>query len=239
MRRVAPASVLALALFAGLAACAPDQPRKERAEQDPAISGALNEQLMTDPDLARINPENRAVVGGGPATAPIPLEDRSPEAIARARADAAALLGRAAGSALPAATGNLAPARRDTPALAAFAALGSQAKPCADKLEYGFTWAARIPAALPIYPRGHAQDAGGTDRDGCALRSVRFVTPVPVAEVTAFYWAAARRAGLAAEHRMAGADHAVIARKGSATGVALIGQREDGLTQVDLVTSGL
>jgi len=93
-----------LVLAAALAGCSGEKAPQQRTEQDPAVSAALNEQLMTDPDLARINPENRVLAGGGPAAAPIPLEDRSPEAIARGRADAIALLGRAAAPA-PAAVG--------------------------------------------------------------------------------------------------------------------------------------
>ena len=237
--RLPPASFAASALLACavLSGCSDRKPPAPRPEQDPAVSGALNEQLMTDPDLARINPDNRALVGGGPAAAPIPLEDRSPEAIARARADAARLLGNNAARA-PAPTGTpFGDAPRDTPALAVLAALGRAAKPCADALEYGFAWAARLPAAMPIYPRGHAQDAAGTDRPGCALRAVTYVTPVPASEVADFYWTAAARAGLAAEHHPSGSGTAVVARKGQGSAAAFIHARDDGLTEVDLVTS--
>jgi len=228
-----------LVLAAALAGCSGEKAPQQRTEQDPAVSAALNEQLMTDPDLARINPENRVLAGGGPAAAPIPLEDRSPEAIARGRADAIALLGRAAGPA-PGAVGPALPLLpRDTPALAATAALGAGGAGCVGKLEYGFIWAARMPSALPVYPRGHAQDAAGTDKDGCGLRALRFVTPVPVEDVVAFYWATTRRAGLAAEHRLAGGDHVVMGRKGGAVAAAFVRGRDDGLSEVDLVSRGL
>lgn len=228
-----------LVLAASLAGCSGQKAPQQRAEQDPAVSAALNEQLMTDPDLARINPDNRVLAGGGPAAAPIPLEDRSPEAIARARADAAALLGRAAAPAPQPTAPALSPLPRDTVALAAAAALGQAGAGCIGKLDYGFIWAARMPAALPVYPRGHAQDAAGTDKEGCALRAMSFVTPVPVEDLVAFYWATTRRAGLAAEHRLAGRDEAVIGRKGGALAAAFVRARDDGLTEVDLVSSGL
>jgi len=230
---------LILAATAALAGCSGAKPAKERAEQDPAVSAALNEQLMTDPDLARSNADNRVLAGGGPAAAPIPLEDRSPEAVERARADAARLLGAAPPPPPPPAGPALPPLPRDTLALAAAAALGPDAKPCIARLGYGFAWAARMPAALPIYPRGHAQDAAGVDGAGCALRAVNFVTPVPAGEVVAFYLAAARRAGLTPEYRLAGPDHVVIARKVAATATTFVHARDDGLTEVDLVTSGL
>lgn len=228
-----------LLVIPALAGCSAEKTPQERGEQDPAVSAALNEQLMTDPDLARINPENRVLTGGGPATARIPLEDRSPDAIARGRADAAALLGRAAMPAPPPVAPPLPALPRDTPALAAAAALGPAGRSCIARLEYGFIWAARMPAAVPVYPRGHAQDAAGTDRDGCALRAMRFVTPVPADEVVAFYWSVTRRAGLVPEHRLAGSDHVVIGRKGAAVATAFIRARDDRLTEVDLVASGL
>ena len=235
-QRIIPTVTLAAAVL--LAGCSPRKPPAPRPEQDPAVSGALNEQLLTDPDLARLNAENRALAGGGPAAAPIPLEDRSAEAVARARADALRLMGGAAAS-LPNGSAT-APARpRDTPALAAEAALGRAGQGCAAALAPGFGWAARLPAAFPIYPRGHAQDAAGADRPPCALRVVKFVTPVPAGDVAAFYWTRARRARMTTEHRLVGRDHAIIGRAGSGTAVATIAARDDGLTEVDLVTSGL
>jgi len=236
-RRKIPAACLVLALAAALAGCSRSKPPAPPAEQDPAVAAALNEQLMTDPDLARSNAGNRVLVGGGPATAPIPLEDRSPEAVARARADAARLLGPGGALAQPPPGRKLAPVRRDTPAATALAVLVPAGRACADRLEPGFIWAARVPAAMPIYPRGHAQQAAGTDRDGCGLRVVNYVTPAPPGEVAAFYWTVARRAGLAPEHVMAGGDHAVLGRKGAGQAAAYVRVREDGLTEVDLVVS--
>lgn len=236
-RRHVPATALLAALVL-VAGCSAQKRPERRAEQDPAVSGALGEQLMTDPDLARINLQNRAISGGGSAAAPIPLEDRSTGAIARARADAAALLGRAAAGAPP--TGPVGPGlARETPALAAVAALGPAANACAGKLEPGFAWAARVSPALPIYPRGHVQEAAGTDRDGCALRVVNYVTPVPADELAAFYWALAGRMGPGRQSRLAGADRVIAGRRGTGQGVVMIAARDDGLTEVDLVTSGL
>jgi len=229
---------LVLAALALLGACSSDEPR-HRADDDPAVSTALGQQLMTDPDLARINPENRVLAGGGPAEAPIPLEDRSPEENARARAAAAALLGGVVAKApAPQPGGPLRPAGL-APALAAVAALGPAARPCAARLEPGFAWAARIAPAFPIYPRGHARDAAGAASAGCALKVVSYVTPVSPDDVADFYWTAARRAGLAAQYRQAGSDDAIVARKAGATAVALIRAGGEGLTEVSLVTSGM
>ena len=56
-------------------------------------------------------------------------------------------------------------------------------------------WAAKLPAAFPVYPRGNTQEAAGTDEGQCALRVVSFLTPVALEEVLAFYYTRARAAG--------------------------------------------
>ena len=78
-------------------------------ESDPALTGALGDQIMVDPDLARQNPHNAALTGGGPASAAIPPEDTSAEAIAAARAEAARLAGGTLQHASPPQSGSGAP----------------------------------------------------------------------------------------------------------------------------------
>jgi hypothetical protein len=226
---------LVAASFA-LAACSERKAQAPVPEPDPAVAAALGEQLMTDPDLARINPENRALGGGGPAMARIPLEDRSPAAVERGRADAARLLGTMLRA--PAAAGR-GPAPGAGPEALARAVLGQGDEPCVAALENGFGWAARVPGAMPLYPRGHAQQAAGTDRAGCALRVVTILTPVPAGEVADFYWTAATRAGLAPRHWLAGSGAAIGGGKGAGRATAFIAARADGLTEVSLVTSRL
>ena len=206
---------------------------------DPIVAAALGEELMTDPDLARQNRTNAAIAGGGPASAPIPPERRSAEAIAAARAEAARMAGGSLRRAPLPEPGAVA-AAGETLALTANRALatGGERASCAGKLEYAFAWAARFPAAIPIYPRGHVQEAAGTDRDGCRLRIANFVTPVPVADLVDFYWSLAARAGLSLQHRMAGSDHVVAGSKGGAAFVVHVRER-GGMTEADLVTNGL
>ena len=119
------------------------------------------------------------------------------------------------------------------PAIAA--ASGIAAQGCADQLGFTMGWAVRLPAALPVYPRGHALVAAGSDAPGCKVRAVRFVTPVSVTDVVDFYYASASRGKLPVQRRREGGDD-VVAGAGYA---AYIRQRSDGLTEVDLITSGL
>jgi hypothetical protein len=119
--------------------------------------------------------------------------------------------------------------------LQAIAEQSGLGKDCASKMDYSFAWTARLPAALPVYPRGHALVAGGSDQAGCRLRAVRYVTAVEPGEVIAFYFASAAGAKLPAERSREGDDEVL-----SGKGFALFARkRSDGLSEVDLVTAGL
>ena len=123
------------------------------------------------------------------------------------------------------------------PALAA--AAGIAALPCADQLGFTMAWAARLPAGLPVYPRGHAIMAAGSDQPGCIVRAVRYVTPVAVSDAVDYYFATTRAARLPAEHRREGSDEVVAGGKSGAAYSVYVRQRRDGLTEVDIFTAGL
>ena len=119
---------------------------------------------------------------------------------------------------------------------AARARLVPGAADCADRVEYTAAWAARMPRALPVYPRGATQEAAGTDATGCALRVVNFLTPVPLEDVLAFYFTRARAAGYSARYVLRDGDSILDGAKGKARYAVFARKREDGLTEVDLVT---
>ena len=232
---------VAVPLALALAACGSAAPERKAAEPDPdpAIAAAQADPQMVDPDLSRQNPAGDALGGGGPAAAPMPPLDRSPETVEAARAEALRLVGGKLVAAPAPAAGQgggagLTPERTAIVALAP----GSSARDCARRLGYSAIWAARLPAALPVYPRGHVQEAAGLDEPACRLRIVTFVSPVPLGDVVDFYWTRARAAGLAPTHRIGGTDHVISGRNGPAVFAAYLRER-DGLSEVDLVTSGL
>ena len=99
-------------------------------------------------------------------------------------------------------------------------------------------WAARLPAALPVYPRGHAIVAAGSDDPGCKVRAVRFVTPVSVGDAVDFYYARVSAGKLPVQRRKEGDDAVVAGALGSATYAVYARQRSDGLTEVDVLTAG-
>lgn len=229
--------LVSMPLALALAACG-DKAKDDAAADgtDPALTGALSDQIMVDPDLAAQNGGNAAIGGGGPASGEIPAEKRTPEAIAQAKAEAAKLAGGAMQTAPAAVTANAA-VDPTTPTSLADVLPGNGAD-CASKVDHTLAWAAKMPAAFPVYPRAHAQEAAGTDKDGCRLRVVNFITPVGVDDVVNFYYTRARAGGYDAEHRQEGGDRVLGGSKGAAAYVIYTRKLPDGLTEVDLLTNG-
>jgi hypothetical protein len=223
-----------------LAACgSKDEPAKPAAD-DPALAGALGDQVLTDPDLAGENGANRAAsLPSGDGA--VPAADMSPEALAAARGAALKLVGgpgtmkkapeaREVKGALPADSQLTAAAR-------AAASPGGKGN-CSALAKYTAAWAAKLPGAFPVYPKGAVQEAAGTDEGDCALRVVNFITPVPVGEVIDFYFTRASAAGYSAQHvRQAGEDQ-LGGTKGAASYVVYARELPNGGSSVDLVTNG-
>lgn len=233
MDRFLPLLALALLNACGEPA-APDGP----AVRDPAIMGALSEPLMSDPDLVGASRNATLLSGGGPAEGGIPLFGLDEKEAARARDEAARLLG---GPIAPAPAADHTTERSALSGVAtaasAAAALPFAAK-CAPSLGYSFAWAARLPDGLPIYPRAHAQEAGGSDAAGCKLRVVNFRSPVGVSDIIDFYHASAGRAGLSPKVSRAGEDQVVSGGKDSLSFAVHARRMADGMTEVDLITNG-
>lgn len=226
------AAILALPL----AACKSEQMPEQQAESDPAVTGALGDQIMVDPEMAG---GDGAAVAVNSRAIELPPQERSPEAIQAARDEAMVMAG-----------GNLKAAPRpqagSPSSLVAGAATAAQVAQearaasidCTKKAQYTATWAAKLPKDLPVYPRAAVQEAAGTDADGCALRIVNFVSPVTPADVIDFYFTKATGAGYGAEYRMDGADHVLGGRKGGQAYVVYARKLGNGLTEVDLIASG-
>ena len=233
--------ILAIGCSLLLAGCGKDQTEASgTGDEDPALTSALGDQIMVDPDLAGQNRGNAAISGGGPASGAIPPQLKTPEAIAAAKADAAKLVGGPLQTAPAVSKESEATPANATAADLALSIPGSGSQ-CADKVDYTAAWATKLPAALPVYPRGHVQEAAGTDKDGCHLRVVNFVTPVGVQDVLDFYYTRARAAGYDAGHTTEGKDgamHLLGGSKGASAYVVYVQAKADGLTEVDIVANG-
>lgn len=228
------AALLALVLFA---ACAREEEIARAPERDPASEQALNDQIMVDPDLANQNEGNAALTVSSDHS--LPLEIATPETVAAARAEATALLGGSDKLLAPPPPRPL-PARTAPDFLTpvAHAAQLAGAPDCAATLDPSAAWAARLPPAFRVYPRGATLHGAGSDRGECGLRAVVFVSPVPLAEVLAFYHARARQAGLGVEHAASEDEHRLSGANGTIAFTLSLRRRDDGLTEATLVTLG-
>lgn len=228
-----------LASVALLAGCGDDAKKAASDEGDPALTGALGDDIMVDPELTG---QNRAGEGlsAGSNRVELPPEQRSPEAIAKAKADAASLAGGTIQSAPAAQGGSDVPSLVEQAATAAQVAEAAKAskQDCAEMAEYSMTWVNSLPAALAVYPRAAVQEAAGTDAAGCRLRVVSFATPVSPDDVINFYYTRARKAGYDAKHRMDGNDHVLGGGKDGSAYIIYARTLDNGLTEVDLIAGG-
>ena len=234
-----------LALLAlGLAACG-NEAAREAADQaalvaeDPVIARALNDPLMSDPDLASRNEANAAL--GFPDSHALPvIAARGADASAAREAQRMALL---ADGPIP----NLPRPRERKEGEAALKALGPMASAgdlleavgapatCAARLREDFALAASLPPPAALPPEARVMQAGGADGKGCGLRIIRYTTAAAPEDVLQYHYTKARRAGLRAARY---AEPEAILRARGKNGAALTIQARPalhGLTGVDLI----
>jgi hypothetical protein len=172
----------AISAALALAACGQNGNANNRAlaanDADPALTSALADQVLTDPELAQ--QANR-------------LNVRPPEAPIRAEypAGGTPVVRRASATTGPG--GGAAPAAGGCGAGADFA--------------YGMEWAQRLPPFFPPYPGGRVTEAAGQDGGECRVRVVTFRTADPYQRVLDYYHHRAVAAGYSAEQQPRGRDH--------------------------------
>lgn len=203
---------------------------------DPAVSAALAGPLLTEPDLAAMNGAGRALTGTGVASALIPANLYTPEALDAARTQAKTQFG----GAVP----KVAVASGSEKAIGGQTALDSLRRaygkvPCEAAANWSAIWAARLPQPLAPYPRGHVEEALGADNGTCHVRSVTYRIGVTPAEALDFHAAQAAKAGLSVDHRADGDAHALIARKGALSATIYVRPGPDGLAEVHIVSNGV
>ncbi|WP_336978206.1 hypothetical protein [Altererythrobacter fulvus] len=234
--------LLAVVPALALAACGGKDDKAETPEgtADAELASALGDEIMVDPDLAGQNRANSAV-SAGLRDGALPPEMTSPEAMERARGEALQLVGgpgklKKAPAAQPV-SGKLPEGSALAVASRAAAAPGGNGN-CADRAQYTMEWAAKLPAAFPVYPQGAVQEAAGTDEGSCALRVVNYVTAIPLDEVIDFYYTRAAAGGFTAQRVKEDGDDVLGGVKGKASFVLYARPLAKGGTEVDLVTNG-
>lgn len=189
--------------------------------------GGVNTNILSDADMAAGKGSDVRV-------------DMSPEAIAAARLRAQELVGGEKALQPAPAAHALASGAPDTRAMvmAARAAVAPGGENCAETVAYGSAWAAKLPPAFPVYPRGTTVEAAGTDEGACSLRVVTFRTAVPLGDVLAFYSTRAKGAGFGVDHVTKAGDAVLSGTRGDDAYVVYGRQLESGATEIDLVTTG-
>jgi hypothetical protein len=238
--RLAAPAVMLLPLTLALAACEGPAPANDSAAADniadPALTSALQDQIMVDPQLSAqangdaIRPPSRPAsggvpaddvaangdgIGGGPllrAPAPTPV-GKGCRNCAAAR-DAVTL-------------GNLAERQQ-----------GVQTAGCS-QLRYSAAWAQKLPAAIPLYPQARVSEAAGSDAGACHIRVVSFSTAQPMQAIVDWYYTRAVRSGYSAEHQLDGDEHILGGARDKDGGayVLFLNARKDGGTDVDLIAN--
>jgi len=225
---------LALAACGGNEASNPDSADNVE-EADPALTSALQDQIMVDPSLSQsanadsVRPPMRPYSGGVPA-------------------DGVATNDNVVGGELmqvpdpvPAETGAECQAARQSTTLGGLAGRQQEGglSGCAAQVEYSAAWAQRLPQGIPLYPKARVSEAAGTDKGSCALRVVSFSSPDPMGQMLNWYYTMVVRAGYSAEHQVDGDEHILGGTRGrdDAAYVIFLAPRADGGTDIDIVAN--
>lgn len=195
---------------------------------DPALTGALEDQIMVDPALTQQSNATSATAARAPGQAPVPLTPPGPgpamKGLLRAPAPAPA---QAQGDVT---LGELAQIQ---------ASASRNPKGCTREIDYGARYAARMPAAFPIYPEAQVAEAAGNELPGCRLRVVSFTSGAGLQQVLDYYYTQAVRGGFSAEHRAADGEHILAGARQSDDDAYYIFLRNarGGGTEVDLIAT--
>lgn len=227
----------ALALALGLAACGKEPGGNDAAridgnaaEADPALTSALQDQIMVDPDLAQQSNNRSALPAATTRQAPIP-----PETTAGGRRGTAAPKGalRAPAPKPAAAAGEV------TLGQLASKQAGAKGKDCVRDVRYSAAWANRLPTAIPLYPDARVTEAAGNELPGCRLRAVSFTSAAPMQRLIDWYYTVAIRAGFSSEHQAAKGEHILAGARESDGGAyyILFRARPGGGAEVDLIAN--
>lgn len=203
---------------------------------DPALMGALQDQIMVDPQLAQQSNKDAIRPPSQPYSAPLPAET-----VAAAKA-AMPKAGELLKAPAPSGKSDLVASQEQSITLGALAARQKNPRTaqCARQLNYSASWAARLPAAMPLHPQARIVEAAGAQNANCALRVVTFSTPQPLQTMIDWYYTRAVKGGYTSEHQMKDGQHVLggTRPRDDSAYVVFLSARADGGTDLDLIASG-
>jgi hypothetical protein len=204
---------------------------------DPALMGALQDQIMVDPQLAQQSNKDAIRPPSQPYSAAVPAET-----VAATKTNMPAEGELLKAPAPVEGKCDACDAQQSAVTLGALAAKQKNPRTaqCAANLNYSASWAAKLPADIPLHPQARIVEAAGTQGGACALRAVSFSTPQPLQTMIDWYYTRAVKGGFTAEHQRKDGQHVLggtRARDDSAF-VVFLSARADGGTDLDLIASG-
>ena len=214
--------------------------------RDPAMMGALQDQIMVDPALVQQSNADSIRPPARPYSGALP-----PEAIAAADNNAEGAVGTTGISTsetlrpapAPTADGSCPQCEAARRALTLVALSNGQpdrqTSGCAGQMRYSAGWANRLAPELPLYPDARVAEAAGADGQGCRVRAVSFATAAPLQRVLDWYYTKASGAGYSAAHRVNGPQHVLAGTRGQDGGAftLYVTARSDGGSDVDLLAN--
>lgn len=213
---------------------------------DPALTTALEDQIMVDTDLNGQSNRNAALPNDTVAGAPIPdTFGASREQIARAQEAISA--GRLLSAPAPreateedCGSCDAASAGRGETTLGALASDQSDGAACAaGDVRYSLAYADRMPSAFRPYPRSEVIEAAGNDAPGCGLRVVSFRSAASMERLIDWYYTRAIRSGYSSEHLIRHGDNVLGGYRGrdEAAYYIIFANHPGGGTNVDIVAN--
>jgi len=193
-----------LSAIFGLVACNDAQVDQTYANtalaKDPILARALNDPLMTDPDMASRNQSNAVIAFHD--SHPLPPLGTHEEAVSRAREAARLELlsgGQVANLPLPV-EGENATALGELSNVGDMIEVVGSRTDCIESMNASLLWSTQMPETSAVMPHGMVQQAAGVDTDRCVVRVVRYHTPVSVEDALEYHFTKATREGFVVEH---------------------------------------
>jgi len=196
---------------------------------DPAVTAALQDQIMVDPTLTSqangdaVRPPDRPYSAAAPAPGIATGSAAPDESLQSAPTPGACPSCKGGREALT--LGELASVQR-----------GGN-RQCATRVGYSAGWANRLPVPFALHPDARVSEAAGTDADGCRLRVVSFTIAQPVGRMVDWYYTRATKGGYSAEHQADGDQHVLGGTRGNAAYAVFLSPEGQG-TSVDLIVDG-
>jgi hypothetical protein len=183
-----------------------------KGDADPALTAALEDQIMVDPSLSGQANDDAIKPASEPNQTPVPQSEGTKST----------------------------PAGQTLGGLAAEQAeiAKESFNGCELTVQYSMDFASRLPADLPLYPQSQVSEAAGSDTGGCHLRAISHNSNGTLKQVAQHYAGTATRAGYTVASK-AEASGMMVSGKRAADGgafYALLTPNGAG-TSVDLVVN--